>query len=85
MTSTGPVTHHPEFYFQDGTYILRVENTLYKLYHGILVAKSKIFVDLFDIGSHEQTAEGTIDEDPIVLPNLMVKAFDLFVEYKFGW
>jgi len=50
-----------------------------------LVAKSEIFVDLFDIGSHEKMAEGTIDEDPIVLPNLTVKAFDLFVEYKFGW
>ena len=49
------------------------------------MAESEIFVDLFDIGSREQTAEGTIDEDPIVLPNLTVKAFDLFVEYKFGW
>ena len=84
MASSDPVTRHPEFYFEDGTYILWVENTLYKLYHGILVGESNIFVYLFDIGSCKQMVEGTINECPILLPNLTTKAFDLFVEYKFG-
>jgi len=69
---TCPATCHPEFYFKDG------------IYHGILVGESNIFVDLFDIGSRGQTVEGTIDECPIWLPELTVKSFDLFVEYKFG-
>ncbi|KAL4065546.1 hypothetical protein V8B97DRAFT_1983614 [Scleroderma yunnanense] len=89
MTTTiasGTVTHHPEFYFQNGTYVFQVENTLYKLNHDILVNESLVFANLFSFSVFApESMEGKSDEEPIhVDPNLSVEVFDLFVELKFA-
>ena len=80
------VTRHPLFYFNHGTFIFRVKNTLYKLYHPVLVEESDLFAGLFDIGSNgPATLEGQIDENPIYLDrDLTPEVFDMFIQFKFG-
>ncbi|KAI6013293.1 hypothetical protein EDC04DRAFT_2904708 [Pisolithus marmoratus] len=77
-------TCHPEFYQPHGTFIIQVENTLYKLSHDALANESTVFADLFSLDTGPESNEGKADETPIVLEHLTVKAFDLFVELKFA-
>ncbi|KAI6008894.1 hypothetical protein F5J12DRAFT_892043 [Pisolithus orientalis] len=88
MTESVPVTVtcHPEFYFENGTFIFQVENMLYKLNHNILVNKSKLFTDIFSLGQYvPDSQEGKVDGQLIILggKNLTVQTFDLFIEFKF--
>ena len=85
MTGSGTVTRHLQFYFDNSTYIIRVEDTLYKLFHSVLVNESGAFAQTFQIGQGPMTVEGQIDEMPILINDLTVDVFDLFVELKFAW
>ena len=86
MTAPGTYTRHPEYHFDNGTFILRVENTLYKLFHPILVNESPLFATLFALPPEQETVEGKIDAYPILIDqDLTVDVFDLFVELKFIW
>ena len=83
---TSELVHHPKYYLENGTYIFRVENTLYKLHHTLLTNESAVFASLFDIGSlGPAKSEGKTDEDPIRLEGCTVESFDLLVEFKFAW
>ena len=86
MTTPGTFTHHPEYYFDNGTCIIRVEDKLYKLFHPILTSKSPIFAHLFSLPPEREMVEGTIDMFPILIdPDLTADVFDLFVKLKFVW
>ena len=86
MTTPGTFTRHPEYYFDNGTYIIRVEDKLYKLFHPILTSESPVFAHLFSLPPERETVEGTIDMFPILIdPDLTVDVFDLFVKLKFVW
>ncbi|KAJ6496270.1 hypothetical protein C8R45DRAFT_823336 [Mycena sanguinolenta] len=39
------LVHSPDFWFDDGTIILEVENTLYRVYHGLLASRAISFRD----------------------------------------
>jgi len=84
MTPSETVTCHPQFYFDNSTYIIKVENTLYKLIHTVLVNEFEAFAGLFHVGQvGPETVEGLIDKDPIVIPEVTVDVFDLFIKLKF--
>ena len=86
MTTPGTFTWHPEYYFNNGTYIIWVKDELYKLFHPILVFESPIFAHLFSLPPEWETVEGKIDAFPILIdPDLTADVFDLFVELKFVW
>jgi len=78
-------TRHPRFYYPNGSLIFRAEDTLYKLVRDTLVKDSEVFSDMLTLGVHFNGpgTEGTIDEDPIILP-LTVKQFDLYLEGSCG-
>ncbi|KAI6018741.1 hypothetical protein PISMIDRAFT_113576 [Pisolithus microcarpus 441] len=79
-------THHPEFYHANGTFIIQVEQTLYKLNHDVLANESRVFSDLFLlIHFMSESLEGKSDDTPIFLEYVTMQAFDLFVELKFAW
>ncbi|KAI6047242.1 hypothetical protein EDC04DRAFT_2887050 [Pisolithus marmoratus] len=84
MAGTQEPAHHPEFYLSYGTYIFQVEQTLYKLYHPILVDKSDFFVHIFDISSHGPAMEGKDDDNLICLVDMREDVFNMFVQFKFG-
>ncbi|KAF8133686.1 hypothetical protein EV363DRAFT_1324353 [Boletus edulis] len=64
--SDGP-SRDPEYYLTDGSCILRVENTLFNVHRSILSADSSSFSTLFTLPQGNITAEGTSDDNPIVL------------------
>ncbi len=45
----------PDFWFTDGTVVLQVEKTLYRVYRGLLGSRSTVFFDTFSL---PQPAEG---------------------------
>jgi len=80
------VTRHLHFYYANGSIIFRVEDTLYKLARDTLEKDSELFRDMFSLDAHcvgPPRTEGTIDEDPIILP-LTVEQFDLYLEVSTG-
>ncbi|KAL4066777.1 hypothetical protein J3A83DRAFT_4374840 [Scleroderma citrinum] len=84
MSASGAITHHSEYYFDNGTYVFQVEDKLYKLFHPILANKSPIFANLFALPPGQESVEGKVDEVPIVIDlELTAEVFDLFIELKF--
>ncbi|KAI5992008.1 hypothetical protein F5J12DRAFT_786240 [Pisolithus orientalis] len=86
--ATVTATCHPDFYFENGMYIILVENFLYKLNHDILVNESAFFSDLFSLGKfmpEDKDREGHTDQKPIIVKDrfLTTEIFDLFLEIKF--
>jgi len=79
------VTRHLHFYYPNGSIIFQVEDILYKLVRDTLEKDSKLFRDMFSLDVHfiGPRMEGTIDEDPIILP-LTVEQFDLYLEVSAG-
>ncbi|KAJ7491786.1 hypothetical protein B0H11DRAFT_2191238 [Mycena galericulata] len=59
------LVHNTEFWFEDGTIVLQVENTLYRVYRGLLSSRSTVFRDTFSIP--QPTEEGTqVEGCPVV-------------------
>ncbi|KAI6143354.1 hypothetical protein BKA82DRAFT_4359898 [Pisolithus tinctorius] len=86
--ATVTATCHPDFYFENGTYIILVKDSLYKLNHDILVNESAFFSDLFSLGKfvpEDKDGEGRADQNPIIVKDgfLTTEIFDLFLEIKF--
>ncbi|KAJ7808570.1 hypothetical protein B0H13DRAFT_1668630 [Mycena leptocephala] len=54
-----------EFWFEDGTVVLRVENTLYRVYRGLLASRSTVFHDTFSIPQPAEERE-EIDGCPVL-------------------
>ncbi|KAI6144417.1 hypothetical protein BKA82DRAFT_35080 [Pisolithus tinctorius] len=81
-------TCHPNFYFENGMYIILIKDSLYKLNHNILVNESAFFSDLFSLGKfvlEDKDREGCADQNPIIVKDgfLTTEIFDLFLEIKF--
>ncbi|KAI6001620.1 hypothetical protein F5J12DRAFT_894488 [Pisolithus orientalis] len=81
-------TCHPNFYFENGMYIILVEDSLYKLNHDILVNKLAFFSDLFSLGKFvldDKDGEGCADQNLIIVKDrfLTTEIFDLFLEITF--
>ncbi|KAJ7181317.1 hypothetical protein C8R43DRAFT_1116697 [Mycena crocata] len=49
METPAELIRNTDFWFKDGTIVLQVENTLYRLYHGLLASRSSVFHDTFSI------------------------------------
>ncbi|KAI6004525.1 hypothetical protein F5J12DRAFT_893599 [Pisolithus orientalis] len=86
--ATVMATCHPNFYFENGTYIILVENFLYKLNHNILVNELAFFSDLFSLGKfmlEDKDGEGHADQNLIIVKDrfLTTEIFDLFLKIKF--
>ncbi|EAU89406.1 hypothetical protein CC1G_07632 [Coprinopsis cinerea okayama7 len=49
MASSQEVTKHPEFYYSDGSIVLRVQNTLFKVHQSVLARHSDVFGGMWDM------------------------------------
>lgn len=58
--------HDPELYIPDGNVVLRCENTLFRIWKGILVMNSEIFRDLFSLASDEAADSEKYEGVPLV-------------------
>ncbi|KIJ29134.1 hypothetical protein M422DRAFT_269564 [Sphaerobolus stellatus SS14] len=59
-------TKHPELYFPDGTVVLLCDDTLFKVYAGILSVQSEIFRDMFSLTAHQPVEIEKHDGCPLV-------------------
>ncbi|KAH8104971.1 hypothetical protein DFH11DRAFT_1733499 [Phellopilus nigrolimitatus] len=59
--------HDEDYYFADGSCIIRVEDTLFHVHRSILSHDSSSFSTLFTLPQGHQKCEGSTDEDPIIL------------------
>lgn len=86
------LTRHPLYYFPNANHIFQVENVLYKLLDDVLAADSVVFRDMFSIPKPSKqldtgvpiVTEGKVDTCPIVLGDVEVQTFDMYVEHLFG-
>ena len=55
-----PAIRHESLWFDDGSVVLSVERTLFRVHHSVLCVQSEIFADMFRIPqpSDEATIEG---------------------------
>ncbi|KAJ7655987.1 hypothetical protein DFH06DRAFT_1045945 [Mycena polygramma] len=79
IDASAELVRSSDFWFEDGTVILRVENTLYRVYRGVLASRSTVFRDTFSI---PQPAEGGeyIEGCPVVQLHDKEKDFTTFLK-----
>ncbi|KIJ36633.1 hypothetical protein M422DRAFT_50958 [Sphaerobolus stellatus SS14] len=61
------VHRDPDYYFEDGSAVILVQNMLFKVHRTILSRDSSAFETLFRLPSGKQAVEGTRDSDPVIL------------------
>ncbi|KIJ27536.1 hypothetical protein M422DRAFT_784864 [Sphaerobolus stellatus SS14] len=68
-TKQSPMDVHrdPDYYFEDGSAVILVQNVLFKVHRTILSRDSSAFETLFRLPSGKQAVEGTRDSDPVIL------------------
>jgi hypothetical protein len=57
---------HPKLYIQDGNVVLLCENTLFRVYGGVLAMNSQVFKDMFSLEGIQPTDAETYDGCPCI-------------------
>lgn len=60
-------TRHPELYLTDGSLVILVESTLFRVYSGLLAIHSEAFRGMVDAGSSKVSEESSYDGCPLVM------------------
>lgn len=66
-------TRSQQYYFSRGDLVIQIEDTLFRLYSGILESHSDFFRDMLSMPSNDNQ-EGTSDECPLHLPRALCSA-----------
>ncbi|KAI0629687.1 hypothetical protein C8Q77DRAFT_1025903, partial [Trametes polyzona] len=69
---------HAEYYFEDGTLVVLVENTLFRLFRSTFTRHSAVFKDLFSLptGPDGQPPEGQNDANPLTFSGISAVDFE---------
>ncbi|KAJ6583877.1 hypothetical protein DFH09DRAFT_1028727 [Mycena vulgaris] len=70
-----PVTRDVDYYFEDGDFILRAENVLFRVHKFLLSRDSSMFKDMFILpvsSSETATTEGSTDATPLILSDTVI-------------
>ncbi|KAJ6575563.1 hypothetical protein DFH09DRAFT_1361754 [Mycena vulgaris] len=79
MDTPAELVRSAEFWFDDGTVVLQVENTLYRVYRGLLSSRSTVFYDTFSIP--QPTEDGNeIEGCPVIQLHDSAKDFTRFLK-----
>lgn len=68
-------TRHPQYYIEDGNIVFLVEDVLFRVHRYHLRKHSPVFESMLTLPQTGTTAEGTSDENPIVLPQIKSSDF----------
>ncbi|KAK7036027.1 BTB domain-containing protein, partial [Favolaschia claudopus] len=72
----------PEVWFEDGNIVIRAENTQFRVYRGVLAAKSPVFQDMFSI--FQPIDSETVDGCPLIrLPDVATAEVAVFLKAIF--
>ncbi|KAK7681595.1 hypothetical protein QCA50_015328 [Cerrena zonata] len=67
------------YYFEDGSFVLQVENTLFNVHRTILSKDSSIFSSMFQLPQGENAVDGMSDDQPLILSGDNVSEFKHFL------
>ncbi|EIW81209.1 hypothetical protein CONPUDRAFT_137261 [Coniophora puteana RWD-64-598 SS2] len=73
------VTRDSDFYFDDGSCVLQVENTLFNVHRTMLNKDSSSFGEMFQLPQGSKPAEGQTDDNPVYLPGDTAEEFRNFL------
>lgn len=83
----------PDYYFEDGSAILSVGDSLFKVHRSLLASKSEVFKDMFKVpqasqdnqgGPFAPQEEGTSDRNPIIIPQVRAEQFRHLLLFLYG-
>ncbi|KAF8191017.1 hypothetical protein K438DRAFT_1970764 [Mycena galopus ATCC 62051] len=82
MSGLTELVRSTDFWFDDGTIILKVEHTLYRVYRGLLASRSTVFRDTFAMPQPDQAAEeqDELEGCPVVQLHDKEKDFTRFLK-----
>ena len=63
-TAEIPILRHPEFYFSDGSVVIIVERTAFRVHQSVLARHSDVFNDMWDVPQPNRS--DTYDGCPMV-------------------
>jgi hypothetical protein len=72
MSLANPTTKPPttkrcnDVWFEDGTIVLQAEDTLFRVYKGILARNSSVLSDMFVVGGPSSSSDEMVDGVPCV-------------------
>ncbi|KAJ7624366.1 hypothetical protein FB45DRAFT_836427 [Roridomyces roridus] len=76
---SSPLVRSPELWFDDGTIIIQAENTLFRVYRGILAAQSPVFRDTFSIPQPDDSEQETFEGCPLLQVHDSARDFKMFL------
>jgi len=84
LENDGKPKRHERFYFEDGSVIFLVENTLYRIHKSFLTRDSVVFSELFALPCPpDQQPEGITDDKPIELKGQNREDFECFLSFYY--
>jgi len=79
---------HEEYYFDDGSAVLLVEDTLFRVHKYYFTRESEIFADMFSLptggtSGSSAAAEGKSDSSPIEIPGVTRQEMESFLDFVY--
>jgi len=79
---------HEEYYFDDGSVVLLVQDTLFRVHRYYFTRESQIFADMFSLpisggGGSTPTMEGKSDSSPIEIPGVTIIEMESFLGFVY--
>ena len=65
------------------SFLVKVENTCFRVWRRNFEEGSSVFRDMFSLPSGESTAEGSSQDNPIILENIKAEDFKQFLRVMF--
>ncbi|KAG8715673.1 hypothetical protein FRC09_016417 [Ceratobasidium sp. 395] len=91
LSASSQTVRDSEYYFEDGSTVFLVENTLFKIQRSLLALQSEVFRDMFALPNQPNTpistcfnTEGMNDDNPIVIPGIRAIQFRHLLLYFYG-
>ncbi|QRV97389.1 The BTB (BR-C, ttk and bab)/POZ (Pox virus and Zinc finger) domain [Ceratobasidium sp. AG-Ba] len=80
------------YYFEDGSIVIRVEHILFKIHRSLLASHSELFEGMFQIPVPQDSKEsdspgevdGATDKSPVVIPDIKAAQFRNLLLYIYG-
>lgn len=79
--SEGLLVKHQELWYEDGNIILSVDNTLFKVFCGVLASECTVFADMLAVGNPDNGER--IDGCPVIHLDDSVEDFENFLRVLF--
>ncbi|KIM28610.1 hypothetical protein M408DRAFT_329376 [Serendipita vermifera MAFF 305830] len=81
--STGEPRKHHSLYFEDGNFVMQVENAIFKVHQSLLSRYSVVISEMLAAPSQGESKDGT-DEKPLVFPDDSALGWELLLSIQYA-